>query len=278
MSLLEIKNLTVTFPTNKGPIDVVNKFNLDMNREKIGIVGESGSGKSMTARALLGLIRNPGTVTADALYLDGQSLLNLSENEWRKVRGKGVSMIMQDPKYSLNPVMTIKQQMLEAWKLHHKGNKKAALEATIKSLEEVAIRDPERVLKSYPHQLSGGMGQRIMIAMMLMSEPKILIADEATSALDVTVQRQILSILDRNVQKHNSGLILISHDLPMVADFCDRIIVMYRGNILEVLEAGELKNAQHPYTQGLLSCLPSYENREEDLSTLQRDPKWEAAS
>ncbi|UJF17802.1 ABC transporter ATP-binding protein [Vibrio sp. SS-MA-C1-2] len=278
MSLLEIKNLTVTFPTNKGPIDVVKKFNLKMGREKIGIVGESGSGKSMTARALLGLIRQPGKVSADKLELDGQSLLNLSDKGWRGIRGQGISMIMQDPKYSLNPVMTIKQQMLETWMLHHKGKKKEGLAAIISSLTDVAIRDHERVLSSYPHQLSGGMGQRIMIAMMLMSEPKILIADEATSALDVTVQRQILGILERNVQQHNSGLILISHDLPMVADFCDRIIVMYRGNIVEVLDAGELKNAKHPYTQGLLSCLPSYDNRHQVLPTLQRNPSWEKVS
>ncbi|MDA9556590.1 ABC transporter ATP-binding protein [Vibrio sp.] len=278
MSLLKIENLTVTFPTNKGPIDVVKNFSLDMQREKIGIVGESGSGKSMTARALLGLIRSPGTVTAETLELDGQSLKNLSDKEWRKIRGKGISMIMQDPKYSLNPVMTIKDQMVETWRLHHKSSKSEALKAAINSLEEVSIRDPERVLNSYPHQLSGGMGQRIMIAMMLMPQPKILIADEATSALDVTVQRQVLDILDQAAQKHNSGLILISHDLPMVADFCDKIIVMYRGHIVEVLEAGELKNAEHPYTQGLLSCLPSYDKRGEELSVLKRDPSWENAS
>ncbi|PKF80068.1 peptide ABC transporter ATP-binding protein [Vibrio sp. vnigr-6D03] len=273
--LLKVDNLTVTFPTAKGPVDVVKNFNLEMGKEKIGIVGESGSGKSMTARAILGLLPQAASMKAKSLSLQGTSLLDLSSRQWRQVRGKAITMVMQDPKFSLNPVITIERQLLETWKLHHKGNKQDAQQAIYEALSEVAIRDPERVLSCYPHQLSGGMGQRVMIAMMLLPQPSILIADEATSALDVTVQKQVLELLNKSVQAHDSGLILISHDLHLVAEFCDRIIVMYRGGIVETLLASDLHQAQHPYTQGLLACLPSYQKRGQPLSTLKRDPAWE---
>lgn len=273
--LLKVDNLTVTFPTAKGPVDVVKNFNLEMGKEKIGIVGESGSGKSMTARAILGLLPQAASMKAKSLSLQGASLLDLSPRQWRQVRGKAITMVMQDPKFSLNPVLTIERQLLETWKLHHKGNKQDVQQAIYEALSEVAIRDPERVLACYPHQLSGGMGQRVMIAMMLLPQPSILIADEATSALDVTVQKQVLELLNNSVEAHGTGLILISHDLHLVAEFCDRIIVMYRGGIVETLLASDLHQAKHPYTQGLLACLPSYQKRGQPLSTLNRDPAWE---
>ncbi len=275
--LLDIENLWVKFPTRQGVFDAVRGVSFTLGRERLGIVGESGSGKSMTGRAILRLIRPPGIVDADHISLEGVDLLKKSEKEMRAVRGQRISMVMQDPKFSLNPVMTIGNQIIEAYRLHSKTSKSAAYAKSLEMLEAVSIRDPERVMRAYPHEMSGGMGQRIMIAMMLIPNPEILIADEPTSALDVSVQRQVLDIMDKLVKERGMGLIFISHDLNLVADFCDRVLIMYAGRIVEVCRADKLHEAKHPYTQGLLNSLPRLDAPKDRLDVLKRDPVWSEA-
>ena len=275
--LIDVENLRVTFPTRSGTFEAVRGISFTLGKERLGIVGESGSGKSMTGRALLRLIRPPGQITADRMEMHGQDLLNASEKRMRQVRGRQMSMIMQDPKFSLNPVMTVGQQMIEALRTHEKVSKSRAGERALEMLDEVAIRNPERVLTLYPHEVSGGMGQRIMIAMMLLPKPEILIADEPTSALDVSVQLQVLDIMDKLVKERGMGLIFISHDLNLVAKFCDRIAVMYAGRIVETCKASELRNAKHPYTLGLLNSVPDLEHPRDRLDVLVRDPAWREA-
>ncbi len=271
-TLLEVENLNVTFSSVHGPIQAVRNLSFKMGHEKIAIVGESGSGKSQTGRAILGL--SEGNVSAEKLIFDGVDLQSLSTRDYREIRGKRISMIMQDPKYSLNPVMTVGKQMIEACRIQMKVSKKEAIKRCMDMLEAVRIRNPQRVFNTYPHEVSGGMGQRIMIAMMLLSSPDLLIADEPTSALDVTVQLQVLAIMDDLVKERGMGLILVSHDLPLVASFCDRILVMYAGQIVEEIEASKLNEAQHPYTRGLLSCLPNNAIKGQSLATLQRQDSW----
>ena len=274
MSLLEVENLWVRFPTRQGIFDAVRGVSFALERERLGIVGESGSGKSMTGRAILRLIRKPGIVESEAIRLEGRNLLELSEPEMRKVRGQKISMVMQDPKFSLNPVMTIGDQIMEAYLLHNNTSKAQARAKAIAMLEAVSIRDPERVIRAYPHEMSGGMGQRIMIAMMLIPDPQILIADEPTSALDVSVQRQVLDIMDELVKERGMGLIFISHDLNLVSEFCDRVLIMYAGRIVEVCDADKLHQAKHPYTQGLLNSLPRLDQPKKHLEVLKRDDGW----
>lgn len=273
-NLLDVENLWVKFPTRSGVFDAVRGINFTLGQERLGIVGESGSGKSMTGRAILRLIRSPGMVTADRMDLEGKDLMGRTEKEMRDVRGKQISMIMQDPKFSLNPVMRVGQQISEAYRLHAKVSKSEAKRKSIEMLEAVAIRDPERVYNMYPHEVSGGMGQRIMIAMMLIPNPKIMIADEPTSALDVSVQMQVLEIMDKLVKDRGMGLIFISHDLNLVSSFCDRVLIMYAGRVVETLAADKLHEAQHPYTQGLLNSLPRLDAPKDRLQVLQRDPAW----
>jgi len=274
MSLLEVENLWVRFPTRQGIFNAVRGVSLALERERLGIVGESGSGKSMTGRAILRLIRKPGIVESDAIRLEGRNLLELSEPEMRKVRGQKISMVMQDPKFSLNPVMTIGDQIMESYLLHNNTSKAQARAKAIAMLEAVSIHDPERVMRAYPHEMSGGMGQRIMIAMMLIPNPQILIADEPTSALDVSVQRQVLDIMDGLVKERGMGLIFISHDLNLVSEFCDRVLIMYAGRIVEVCDADKLHQAKHPYTQGLLNSLPRLDQPKKHLEVLKRDDGW----
>ncbi|WP_299866588.1 ABC transporter ATP-binding protein [uncultured Roseobacter sp.] len=276
-TLLDVKNLWVKFPSRHGVFDAVRGVSFTLGRERLGIVGESGSGKSMTGRAILRLIRPPGIVEADHINLDGVDLLRKSEKDMRTVRGERISMVMQDPKFSLNPVMTIGDQIIEAYRLHSSASKAEAYTKSLEMLEAVSIRDPERVMRAYPHEMSGGMGQRIMIAMMLIPNPEILIADEPTSALDVSVQRQVLDIMDKLVKERGMGLIFISHDLNLVADFCDRVLIMYAGRIVEVCDADKLHDAQHPYTRGLLNSLPRLDAPRDRLEVLQRDPAWSDA-
>jgi peptide/nickel transport system ATP-binding protein len=268
--ILDVEKLNIRFNTPVGEVHAVRDVSFTMGREKLAIVGESGSGKSQTGRAILGL--TPGKVTADKLAFHGHSLLNLTPAQWREVRGKRIAMVMQDPKYSLNPVMTIGDQLLEAARGIKEGAE--ARQHALGMLASVRIRDPERVYRAWPHELSGGMGQRAMIAMMLMAEPELLIADEPTSALDVTVRLQVLAILDDLVKTRHMGLIFISHDLNLVRTFCDRVLVMYAGQVLERLTASELEQAKHPYTRGLLVCPPEIDHRRPRLPVLQRDPSW----
>ena len=273
-TLLTVKNLEVTFNTPKGKVHAVRGVSFELGRERLGIVGESGSGKSQTGRAILGLTAANGTIRAEKMQFRDVDLANLTPKQWRKVRGARISMIMQDPKYSLNPVMTIGDQIIEAYREHHKVNAKEARLRALEMLEAVKIRDPERVFNAYPHETSGGMGQRVMIAMMLIPDPELIIADEPTSALDVTVQLQVMAILDDLVRDRGMALIFISHDLQLISSFCDRVLVMYQGHVVEELRASELHNAKHPYTKGLLNCLPKMDGDHSDLPTLEREASW----
>jgi peptide/nickel transport system ATP-binding protein len=273
VSLLEVEDLRVTFPTEAGPVEAVRGVSFALERERLAIVGESGSGKTMTGRALLRLI--PGArVTARRMAFDGIDLIAASNRRMRALRGQRIAMVMQDPKYSLNPVMKIGAQLTEGLRLRDGLGTRDAVRRATAMLEAVQIRDPERVLHAYPHELSGGMGQRVMIAMMLIPDPDLLIADEPTSALDVTVQAEVLKILDDLVRQRGLGLIFISHDLQLVARFCDRVMVMYKGKVMEELAAADLNAARHPYTRGLLNCLPKIGGSRDPLPVLDRDAAW----
>jgi peptide/nickel transport system ATP-binding protein len=274
---LQVQDLRVGFahPDTGSVVDVVHGVSFDLTREKLGIVGESGSGKSTVGRTLLKLHPRSARVQAMQLRFDGIDLLQADERQMQGIRGRRMSMIMQDPKYSLNPVMRIGEQIAEAFVAHDtKAPKAAVRERTLAMLEAVRIRDPQRVWQLYPHEVSGGMGQRIMIAMMLIQQPEIVIADEPTSALDVSVRQQVLTVLDDLVSERGLGLIFISHDLNMVRQFCDRVLVMYAGRVVESIAAADLDRAQHPYTRGLLDALPSLTRRRAVLPTLRRDPAW----
>lgn len=274
MSLLDIKNLRVTFDTETGPVQAVRGVSFSLGRERLGIVGESGSGKTMTGRAVLRLIRPPGRIEADQMAFDGQDLMAASERDMRSLRGKRIGMIMQDPKFSLNPVMTVGRQLTEGLRLRDGLGRADAAAKALAALQAVQIRDPERVMDAYPHELSGGMGQRVMIAMMLAPDPEILIADEPTSALDVSIRNEVLRIMDQLVRERGMGLIFISHDLNLVAEFCDRVLIMYAGRVVEELPARDLQNARHPYTRGLLNSLPRLDHPVDRLAVLERQESW----
>ena len=272
--LLAVEDLRVDFPGPAGATHAVRGVSFSLGREKVGIVGESGSGKSVTGRAILRLVASPGVVRARRLEFDGVDLAGADERTMRRIRGARIAMVMQDPKFSLNPVMTVGRQIAEAYLVHHDATRGQARSRTLDMLRAVRIRNPERVFDAYPHEVSGGMGQRAMIAMMLIPGPDLLIADEPTSALDVTVQMQVLSIVDDLVTERGMGLIFISHDLNLVASFCDRVLVMYGGRIVEECRASELRDARHPYTQGLLAALPRIDDGGRELAVLKRDPAW----
>ncbi|WP_287098864.1 ABC transporter ATP-binding protein [Mesorhizobium sp.] len=275
-TLLEVDDLRVTFPTRTGLIEAVRGVSFSLGRERLGIVGESGSGKSQTGRAIMGLTPPQAEVTANKLAFDGIDLLAAPPRDRRALRGKRIAMILQDPKYSLDPVMSIGRQIVETLRTHEKVDKAEARDRALAMLEAVQIRDPARVFDLHPHEVSGGMGQRAMIAMMLIAGPEMMIADEPTSALDVTVQLDVLGILDRLVRERGMGLIFISHDLRLVSSFCDRVIVMYAGKVVEQLTASELGRAQHPYTRGLLNCMPRIGADRHPLPVLDRKPEWAA--
>ena len=272
--ILSVEDLWVRIATHHGVVEAVRGISFEVGREKVGIVGESGSGKTMTGRSILRLTPKSATVSAKRMAFKGADLLSLSEARMRDVRGNGISMIMQDPKYSLNPVVRVGEQIAEAFRVHHKVAKAEARERTLEMLAAVRIRDPGRVYRLYPHEVSGGMGQRVMIAMMLIPEPDLIIADEPTSALDVTVRMQVLDVLNNLVTQRGHGLIFISHDLNLVAGFCDRVLIMYAGRIVESCAAADLHNARHGYTQGLLNSLPRLDERRDHLPVLDRDPAW----
>jgi len=273
--LLVVDDLRVSFPRRDGGMtEAVRGVSFTLGRERLGIVGESGSGKSQTGRAIMGLTAPEGRISAKRLEFSGVDLLRCAPAERRALRGGRVAMVLQDPKFSLNPVMTIGAQIVETLQAHARVSSAEARKRALAALESVRIDDPARVFKLYPHEVSGGMGQRAMIAMMLIADPDLLIADEPTSALDVTVQLQVLSILDTLVAERGMGLILVSHDLRLVSTFCDRILVMYAGRVVEELEAGGLANAKHPYTRGLMACLPQLGSSTHPLATLDRRPEW----
>ncbi|NLS20458.1 ABC transporter ATP-binding protein [Rhizobium sp. P40RR-XXII] len=265
-TILSIKGLNVRFGRNS--VSAVSDVSFDVGRERVGIVGESGSGKSTTGRAVMRLLPPSAAVTAERLDLNGTPLLDRTERQMGALRGKDMALIMQDPRYSLNPVLPVGKQIAESAGLHLGATGSAARDAARAMLERVRIADPERVMALYPHQISGGMGQRVMIAMMLLAKPKLVIADEPTSALDVSVRKDVLTLLDELVRENSSGLLLISHDIRMVAAFCERIIVMYGGRIVETLT--RLEDAQHPYTRGLMAALPDPRHPVRRLAVLDR--------
>jgi len=273
--VLVVDDLRVAFPNRDGGyVEAVRGVSFQLGRERLGIVGESGSGKSQTGRAILGLTAPEGRVTARRLQFHGTDLLGCSPRQRRELRGGRIAMVLQDPKFSLNPVMTIGDQITETLRAHSRVSGREGRQAALAALESVQIDDPARVFRLYPHEVSGGMGQRAMIAMMLIANPELLIADEPTSALDVTVQLQVLAILDGLVRQRGMGLIFISHDLRLVSTFCDRILVMYAGRVVEEIAAGGLADARHPYTLGLLNCLPKLGDARHPLPTLERKPEW----
>ncbi|HEX7294193.1 MAG TPA: ABC transporter ATP-binding protein [Pyrinomonadaceae bacterium] len=258
MHLLEVRNLQTHFPTRGGLVRAVDGVSFHLDRgELLGLVGESGCGKSMTALSVMRLISPPGKIVNGEILFDGKDLLKLSDAEMREMRGDDIAMIFQDPMTSLNPVFTVGEQISEALRLHRKLSKKQARQATIEAMREVAIPDPGRRVDDYPHQLSGGMRQRVMIAMALACNPKLLIADEPTTALDVTIQAQILELLDELRKQRQLAVLLITHDLGVVAEVADRVAVMYTGRIVEESPVVELfARPKHPYTEGLLRSVP----------------------
>ncbi len=256
--LLEVNNLRTQFQTRNGLVRAVDgvSFYLDPG-EVLGVVGESGCGKSITALSIMRLIADPGKIVAGEIIFDGKELLKLSDAEMRRIRGDDIAMIFQDPMTSLNPVFTVGEQIAEALRLHRKLSRKAAREAAIEAMREVSIPDAARRINDYPHQLSGGMRQRVMIAMALACDPKLLIADEPTTALDVTIQAQILELLEELQRKRGLSVLLITHDLGVVAEVADRVAVMYTGRIVEESTVDELfARPKHPYTEGLLRSVP----------------------
>ena len=272
--LLEIENLRIGFPTANGHTEAVRGISLRMDRERVAVVGESGSGKSITFRSLLGLLPATATVRADRMCLQGQNLLSLGPRAMRSIRGRRIGMVVQDPKQGLDPLMTIGRQLVEMLRLHNKAPRAGVHHRAQELLNEVHIRDPKRVMGLYPHEVSGGMAQRAMLAMILSAEPDLLIADEATSALDAVVRHRILDLIEEQVRLRGMGLVLISHDLDLVARYADRILVMYAGRIMEELRGNEMNAARHPYTRGLLACRPSLDHPGRELPVLQREASW----
>ncbi|MGC9372476.1 MAG: ABC transporter ATP-binding protein [Thermovirgaceae bacterium] len=263
-TLIDIQDLYVNFYTYRGIVRAINGVNLQINEgEFFGLVGETGCGKSVTASAILDLVRNPGRIESGKIFFKGEDLLAMDKNRLRDtIRGREITMIMQHPVAALNPVMRIQEQIAEVL-VAHGMSKREAKKAVIDRLAEVNIPEPEKVARYYPHQLSGGMAQRVMIAMMLSSEPSLLIADEPTTALDVSVQAQVLTLLSELVKKKHSSVLLITHDMSVVAEVCDRVGVMYAGDIAETGDVRDvIFNPKHPYTQGLMQAIPSEERAE----------------
>ena len=275
MSLLSINNLSVSFQTDRGVVQAVDQVSFDVDAgETLAIVGESGSGKSVTALSILQLLGDAGTISDGQIVFDGQNLLVLPEKDIRNIRGDRIAMIFQEPMSSLNPVLTIGKQVAEPIWLHRKKTWNEALDQAEELIKKVSIPDARQRLDAYPHQFSGGMRQRVMIAMALACEPKLIIADEPTTALDVTVQAQILSLLKNLTTELNSALILITHELGVVARYADRVAVMYGGRIVESATAAELyKHPKHPYTEGLMASIPTLDGEPGSrLQTIEGQP------
>ncbi|CAD2071526.1 Oligopeptide transport ATP-binding protein OppD [Jeotgalicoccus meleagridis] len=269
--LLQVENLKVRFKTNEGYVSTVNGVSLEMKKgEILAIVGESGSGKSVTSLSILDILPPNGEVYDGEVYLEDKNLNKISKNEYRKLRGKEMSMIFQEPMTALNPVFTIGFQLRESLQLNLKMKKSEATKKGIEMLELVGIPDAEKVMTRFPHQLSGGMRQRVMIAIALSCDPKLLIADEPTTALDVTIQKQILKLMKNIREKLNTGILIITHDLGVVAEIADRVAVMYAGEIVEEASVFELfKNPKHPYTRGLMASIPKIHDVVDKLHSIE---------
>ena len=269
-TLLDCRNLSVTFKLDQGHFKAVDDISFQLNTgEILGVVGESGCGKSMTALALLDLVPEPGTVSSGRILFQGMPLREKSEQEMQEIRGDRIAMIFQEPMTSLNPVFRIGRQVSEALLLHRDISREAAREQAVAALAKVGIPAPEKRYREYPHQLSGGMRQRVMIAMAMSCEPALLIADEPTTALDVTIQAQILDLMRQLVRKTRMSVLFITHDLGVVAEMCDRVVVMYAGNIIEKALVEDLfENPYHPYTVNLLESIPKIDRKIDQLSII----------
>lgn len=273
-NLLEIKNLKTEFTTYAGKVSALNNINLSIKYgEAVGIVGESGSGKSVTMLSIMKLLSENGRVVDGEIFFNGRNIESISDKEMQSIRGNEIGMIFQDPMTSLNPVFTVGYQLVEAIRKHNKVSKDEAWKKAVELLKLVGIPDPEKRVRQYPHEFSGGMRQRVMIAMALSCEPKLLIADEPTTALDVTVQAQIMELMKELKDKLNTSIILITHDLGLVADICERVFVMYGGLIVENATTDEIfAQPQHPYTKGLLKSIPRANMGKERLKPIEGQP------
>lgn len=261
------KNLTITRATGA---ELVKNISFVLGRERVALVGESGSGKSLTARSLMGLLSPTLNLRAETLDVIGENALHLDERRWNQLRGSKLAMVMQDPKYALNPMRTVGWQVAEPLKLHTRLSRAEIKEKVCEMLDAVGLPQPAQLMQRYPHQLSGGMGQRVMLAIALIADPQFLIADEPTSALDHAMRDQVLALIRNQVEQRNMGLLLISHDLQQVAEHCERVMVMYQGKILDTLPAAELPRASHPYTSTLWACRPGKATRGQQLPVLDR--------
>ena len=272
--LLQVKNLSTSFNVDSGEVRAVNGISFNLDKGKVlGIVGESGSGKSVTAYSIMRILVEPGRITGGQILFNGEDIVQFSKKQMREFRGKRISIIFQDPMTSLNPVYTIGNQLREAILLHTDRNREQANARALEMLQLVGVNDPEKRLKQYPHELSGGMRQRVMIAMALACEPDILIADEPTTALDVTIQAQILELMQSLQKKLGMAIIMITHDLGVIASMCDEIIVMYAGRICERGTADEIfYNPRHEYTKGLLRSIPRLGTKHEKLVPIAGSP------
>ena len=273
--MLSISDLYVSFHTPAGEVKALNGVSLDVERgEVLGVVGESGSGKSVTFSVVPGLLQKPGKVKSGSVVFDGLDMVKTSEKELRNIRGKDISVIFQDSMTSLNPVFTIGDQLMEMILLHMKMTRKEAREHALQMLNLVGMSNPEARMRQYPHELSGGMRQRVMIAMALSCKPKLLIADEPTTALDVTIQAQILDLINKMKRETDAAIVMITHDLGVIAEICDRVAVMYAGMVVEYGTVDDIfYNTSHPYTKGLLACLPRLdEDRPEMLEAIEGAP------
>jgi peptide/nickel transport system ATP-binding protein len=269
--LLSVRDLSVRSGTGGAERRLVDGISFDLGVERVALVGESGSGKSLTARALTGLLRRPLEMSAERLHFDGRDLRALRPRQWDRLRGSGIALILQDPRHALNPVMTIGRQIDEMLRIHQVLTAAERRDRIVDMLGAVGLSEPARVLGSYPHQLSGGMGQRVMLGLMLINGPRVLIADEPTSALDYALREQVLELMSTLVATRRMGLLLISHDLHQVSRHCERVLVLYRGRIVDRRAASELATADHPYTRTLWSCRPSARTYGAPLPVLERD-------
>ena len=270
-SLLQVRNLRVDFPTRRGTLVAVDDVSFEIKAgEVLGVVGESGAGKSLTGAAIIGLLEPPGRISGGEVRLAGKRIDNLSQEQIREIRGREIGMVFQDPLTSLNPLFRIGEQLTETLQTHADLDEKSARKQAIDWLAEVGIPSPEVRIDQYPHQFSGGMRQRVVIALALCANPKLIIADEPTTALDVSIQAQIIRLLKRLCREHGTAVMLITHDMGVIAETADRVAVMYAGRLVEIGEARKvIQNAKHPYTLGLMGSIPTIGDTEEDLRQIQ---------